>query len=128
MAKAQLQRAYSPAICTGATKERLMGEPDVKHVSTSHVERQNLTMRMSTRRFTRLTNTFSKKLMSHEHAVALYFTFYNFTRQHKTLRCRPAIAAGLSKTPWSMEDSVALIDAREVSPKRPRMYKTKPAT
>jgi IS1 family transposase len=116
---------YSPAECTGIRKERMMGEPDMKHVSTSYVERQNLTMRMSMRRFTRLTNAFSKKALSHAHAIALYFTFYNFVRMHKTLRCSPAMAAGLSTTLWSMEDIVALIDAKVEAPKRPRMYKAK---
>jgi len=116
---------YSPGICTGAIKERVMGNPDKAHVSTSYVERQNLTMRMSMRRFTRLTNAFSKKAESHEHAIALYFTFYNFVRQHKTLRCSPAMAVGLSKTLWSMEDIVALIDARAEKPKARGPYKAR---
>ncbi len=116
---------YSPAECTGTRKERMMGSPDPSHISTSYVERQNLTMRMSMRRFTRLTNAFSKKALAHAHAIALYFTFYNFIRQHKTLRCSPAMAAGISKTLWSMEDVVALIDAKAEAPKRPRMYKSK---
>ncbi len=114
---------YSPGICTGARKERVMGSPDKAHVSTSYVERQNLTMRMSMRRFTRLTNAFSKKAESHEHAIALYFTFYNFVRMHKTLKCSPAMAAGISKTLWSMEDIVALIDARAEKPKARGAYK-----
>ena len=116
---------YSPGICTGARKERVMGSPDKAHVSTSYVERQNLTMRMSMRRFTRLTNAFSKKAESHEHAIALYFTFYNFVRMHKTLKCSPAMAAGLSTTLWSMDDIVALVDARAEKAARPRIYKTK---
>jgi IS1 family transposase len=116
---------YSPAECTGTRKERMMGAPAEEHISTSYVERHNLTMRMSMRRFTRLTNAFSKKVEAHLHAHALYFTYYNFCRQHKTLRVSPAMAAGLSKTLWSMEDVVALIDAREEAPKRPRMYKAK---
>lgn len=102
---------YSPADCTGIKKTRVEGNPDKAHVSTSYVERQNLTMRMSMRRFTRLTNGFSKKAENHAHMVALYTTWYNFVRQHKTLRCSPAMAAGLSATLWSMEDVVALIDA-----------------
>ncbi len=114
---------YSPAECTGIIKERMMGNPDMKHVSTSYVERQNLTMRMSMRRFTRLTNAFSKKLESHIDMVALYTVWYNFVRQHKTLRCSPAMAAGLSKTLWSMEDVIALIDARAAKPVRPATYK-----
>jgi IS1 family transposase len=114
---------YSPAVCTGIIKERMMAEPDPKHISTSHVERQNLTMRMSMRRFPRLTNAFSKKLESHMDMVALYTVWYNFVRMHKTLRSSPAMAAGLSKTLWSMEDVLALIDARAAKPVRPASYK-----
>jgi hypothetical protein len=114
---------YSPAECTGIKKTRVEGNPDKAHVSTSYVERQNLTMRMSMRRFTHLTNAFSKKAENHAHALALYFTFYNFARMHETLKCSPAMAAGLSKTLWSMEDIVALIDARAEAPKRPMAYK-----
>jgi IS1 family transposase len=114
---------YSPAICTGTMKERMMGAPDPVHISTSYVERQNLSMRMSMRRFTRLTNAFSKKLESHEHAIALYFTFYNFVRMHKTLKCSPAMAAGLTGKLWEMTDIVALIDARAEAPKARGPYK-----
>jgi hypothetical protein len=114
---------YSPAECTGIKKTRVEGNPDKAHVSTSYVERQNLTMRMSMRRFTRLTNAFSKKIDNHMHMVALYTTWYNFVRMHKTLKCSPAMAAGVSKTLWSMEDVVALIDARSVKPNRPAVYK-----
>lgn len=114
---------YSPADCTGIIKHRIEGKPDRAHVSTSYVERQNLTMRMQMRRFTRLTNGFSKKAVNHGHMVALYTTWYNFIRQHKTLRCSPAMAAGLSQTLWGMEDVIALIDARAEAPKRPSVYK-----
>ena len=106
---------YSPGKCVGARKERFEGEPDPKHVSTSYVERQNLTMRMSMRRFTRLTNAFSKRIDNHCHALALYFVWYNFVRIHKTLRMSPAMAAGVSKRLWEMSDIVAMIDA--VAPK-----------
>jgi IS1 family transposase len=101
---------YSPAECIGARKQRVEGNPDIAHVSTSYVERQNLTMRMSMRRFTRLTNAFSKKLDNHIHALALYFMFYNFTRIHKTLRMSPAMAAGITDRLWSLEDVIAKID------------------
>lgn len=114
---------YSPAECTGIKKERMMGAPDPKHISTSYVERQNLTLRMSARRFTRLTNASSKKVENHVHMVALYTVWYNFVRMHKTLRCSPAMAAGLSKTLWSMDDVIALIDARAPKPVRPTVYK-----
>ena len=105
------ERKYSPSVCTGARKERIEGNPAREHVSTSYVERQNLTMRMSMRRFTRLTNAFSKKLENHSHALALYFVYYNFVRVHKTLRVTPAMAAGISDRLWSMEDIAAMIEA-----------------
>jgi IS1 family transposase len=101
---------YSPAECIGARKERVEGNPDIKHVSTSHVERQNLTMRMSMRRFTRLTNAFSKKLDNHIYALALYFTFYNFIRIHKSLKVTPAMAAGITTRLWGFEDILNRID------------------
>jgi IS1 transposase len=114
---------YSPAGCTGIRKTRVEGRPDSAHVSTSYVERQNLTMRMHMRRFTRLTNGFSKKVEAHADMVALYTVWYNFVRIHKTLRTSPAMAAGISKTLWSMEDVVALIDARVEPPKKRGPYK-----
>ena len=88
------------------------GDPDPKHVSTSYVERQNPTMRMSMRRFTRLTNGFSKKLENHGHALALYFLHYNFCRIHKTLRVTPAMEAGIADHPWSLEELIALLDVK----------------
>jgi IS1 family transposase len=116
-------KKYSPGVCTGAIKTPMLGTPDKAHVSTSYVERSNLTMRMSMRRFTRLTNAFSKKIDNHIHALSLYFVFYNFVRIHKTLKTSPAMAAGISKTLWSMEDIVLLIDARAKAPSRPKTYK-----
>jgi hypothetical protein len=107
------ERKYSPSECVGARKDTITGKPDPKHVSTSYVERANLTMRMSMRRFTRLTNAFSKKLTNHAHMVALYALWYNFVRMHKTLRMSPAMAAGIEPRLWSMEDVVAVIDRRE---------------
>src|SRR5712671_69590 len=106
------ERKYSPSECVGARKDTITGNPDPRHVSTSYTERANLTMRVSMRRFTRLTNAFSKKLQNHEYMVALYALWYNFVRIHKTLRISPAMAAGIEKRLWSMEDVVALIDAR----------------
>ncbi len=114
---------YSPAECTGIKKIRREGNPDIAHVSTSFVERQNLTMRMSMRRFTRLTNAFSKKLDNHIHALALYFAFYNFCRIHKTLRVSPAMAAGITDRLWSLEDIVAKIDEMAPAPKARGPYK-----
>jgi IS1 family transposase len=96
---------YSPAECIGAHKERIEGNPDPKHVSTSYAERQNLTMRMQMRRFTRLTNAFSKKFENHMHMVALYTVWYNFVKQHKSLkRLSPAMAAGVTDKLWEMKD------------------------
>lgn len=109
---------YSPAVCLGAKKERVEGKPDPAHVSTSYVERQNLTMRMSMRRFTRLTNAFSKKLENHCHALALYFVHYNFMRIHKTLRVTPAMAAGITDRVWSWEDIIAIVDEIEAQRKK----------
>ncbi len=103
-------RRYSPAACTGAIKKQVIGSPDPKHISTSHVERQNLTMRMHMRRFTRLTNAFSKKVENHCHAIALHFTYYNFCRIHKTLRVTPAMEAGLTNDIMEIEDLVKLTD------------------
>jgi len=97
-------RRYSPAECIGAKAQAITGRPEAKHISTSFVERQNLTMRMSMRRFTRLTNGFSKKAENHAHAVALHFMFYNFGRIHKTLRVTPAMAANVSDHVWSLEE------------------------
>lgn len=104
------ERKYSPGVCLGAEKMPRRGNPDPKHISTSHVERQNLTMRMSMRRFTRLTNAFSKKIDNHCAALALYFFHYNFCRQHKTLRITPAMAAGITDEMLDMTNLVALID------------------
>ncbi len=106
---------YSPATCIGCDMKTISGVPDPKHVSTSFVERQNLTMRMSMRRFTRLTNGFSKKIENHGHAVALHFMHYNFVRVHKTLRVTPAMEAGIASHVWSMEELVALLDVKELS-------------
>jgi len=104
------QRRYSPPECTGAEKRRINGNPDIKHVSTSFVERQNLTMRMGMRRFTRLTNAFSKKIDNLEYAVALHFMYYNFGRIHKTLRVTPAMEAGISDHVWSLEEIAKLCE------------------
>ena len=103
------QVRYSPAICMGARKAVINGKPEHKHISTSYVERQNLTMRMSMRRFTRLTNGFSKKVENHEHALALYFMYYNFCRIHQTLRVTPAMEAGVSDHVWSLEEVIELL-------------------
>jgi IS1 family transposase len=100
---------YSPAQCMGARKAIISGNPDLRHVSTSHTERHNLSMRMSMRRFTRLTNGFSKKLENHEHALALYFMYYNFARIHQTLRVTPAMEAGLANHVWTLDEIVMLL-------------------
>ena len=105
----KLERRHGTGECIGATKEPRIGSPEEKHVSTSYVERQNLTMRMGTRRFTRLTNAFSKKVENHAHAIALHFMYYNFGRVHKTLRVTPAMEAGVSDHVWSLEEIAALV-------------------
>ena len=108
-------RRYSPARCIGCDMKVVSGNPDPKHVSTSFVERQNLTMRMQMRRFTRLTNGFSKKVDNHRHMVALHYMHYNFCRVHQTLRVTPAMQAGLSDHIWSVEELVALMPKPIVS-------------
>ena len=110
------ERKYSPSECTGTRRYAREGRPDPKHISTSHVERQNLTMRMHMRRFTRLTNGFSKKFENHMWMVALYAVYYNFLKIHKTLRVTPAMEAGLTDRVWTFEDIVGLIDANAPKP------------
>ncbi len=107
------QKRYSPAECVGTKKTRMIGNPDLCCVSTSFAERQNLTMRMSIRRFTRLTNAFSKKIENHAHSVALHYMYYNFCRIHKTLRVTPAMAAGVTDRLWSISDLVNLVEESE---------------
>lgn len=108
--KPQEEIRYSPAQCVGAEKRIISGNPEKHHVSTSFVERQNLTMRMSMRRFTRLTNGFSKKIENHIHALSLHYMYYNFCRIHQTLRSTPAMRAGVTKHLWEIEDIVNLLD------------------
>ena len=115
----EVDRGYSPPVCVGAEKHWIMGKPNRAHVSTSFVERQNLTMRMQMRRFTRLTNAFSKKAANHAHAVALHFVHYNFCRPHQTLTRAakgvyrtPAMVAGLTNRVWTVADIVALLDTK----------------
>ena len=108
--KSQDEVRYSPAECIGCETKIISGDPLPPMISTSYVERQNLTMRMSMRRFTRLTNGFSKKIENHMHAVALHYMHYNFVRIHQSLRCTPAMAAGVSKTLWSIKNIVELTD------------------
>ena len=103
---------YSPAECTGAEKKRIQGNPDREHVSTSYVERQNLTMRMQMRRFTRLTNGFSKKVENLSHAVALHFMHYNFCRIHQSLRVTPAMEAGVTNHVWEVEEIINLLNSK----------------
>lgn len=118
----ETDRGYSPPVCTGAVKTWIMGKPVESKVSTSYVERQNLTVRMQMRRFTRLTNAFSKKAENHAHAVALHFAHYNFCRPHQTLtraakgiHRTPAMAAGLTDRVWAVADLVALIDQKDAA-------------
>ena len=104
---------YSPAECIGAHKTPIEGNPDPKHISTSYAERSNLSVRMHTRRFTRLTNAFSKKIENHAHSVALFAMYYNFVRIHKTLRTTPAMAANVTKRLWEIGDIVDVLEAWE---------------
>lgn len=113
------ERRYSPGECCGTIKGTVQGCPNPRHVSTSYVERQNLTMRMSMRRFTRLTNGFSKKIENHAHAIALHFMFYNFGRIHKTLRVTPAMQARIADHVWSLEEIAALVPEPKATPRGP---------
>jgi IS1 family transposase len=121
------EKRYSPAECIGISKHRVEGSPDPKHVSTSFAERQNLTLRMSDRRFTRLTNAFSKKLKNHDLSVALHYMNYNFCRIHKTLRITPAMAAGVTDHVWSVANIVSIIEAAESAPAKRGPYKKRAA-
>ncbi len=114
---------YSPAECIGTQKHRIEGKPDLQHVSTSYIERSNLTMRMHNRRFTRLTNAFSKKFESHVHMVAIWTVWYNWVRIHKSLRITPAMASGLTDRLWDFEEIVAGMDAIAPKAGRPKTYK-----
>lgn len=107
-----MEARYSPPACIGARKKRVVGNPQRGLVSTSHIERQNLTIRMGARRFTRLTNAFSKKLENHKYQVALHFMHYNFCRIHQSLRVTPAMEAGIADHVWSLEEIVGLIDSK----------------
>jgi len=106
---------YSPGECTGVDLRRVEGRPDLAHVSTSYAERANLTLRMGSRRFTRLTNAFSKKVENHTHSVAIHTMHYNFVKLHQTLRCTPAMAAGVSTTLWELADMVKVLEAWEAT-------------
>lgn len=116
---------YSPAECIGGRKERIAGDPDINHVSTSYAERNNLTMRMHMRWFARLTNSFSKKVENHAYAVALHMMYYNFVRMHSKLRMSPAMAAGISDRLWEVSDIVGLVEAAETEPAKRGPYKKK---
>lgn len=122
---AKQERRYSPGECCGIRKDVIEGEPDKKKISTSYVERSNLSLRMHNRRFTRLTNAFSKKFENHVHMVSFYTVFYNFVRIHKTLKVTPAMAAGVTDELLEMEDIVKLVDAAAPKPGRPKAYKKK---
>jgi IS1 family transposase len=112
-ASPEAARRYSPSDCIGTRKREVAGNPDPQYISTSYVERQNLTMRMAIRRFTRLTNAFSKKVENHAHSVTIHFMHYNFVRIHQSLRVTPAMAAGVTKTLWSLVDMVEVIEEWE---------------
>jgi IS1 family transposase len=115
----QAETRYSPAKCIGAERHPKIGKPDPKHISTSYAERSNLTMRMHMRRFTRLTNAFSKKVENHAAAIALHMMYYNFVRIHQTLKVTPAMAAGVTDKLWEMDDLVTLVEQWELANQRP---------
>ena len=106
---------YSPGECIGIQQRRVEGRPDPKHVSTSYAERANLTLRMGSRRFTRLTNAFSKKVENHAHSVAIHTMHYNFVRIHQTLRVTPAMAAGVTTKLWELADMVTVLEEWEAA-------------
>jgi IS1 family transposase len=120
---AEGQKRYSPAECVGCKREVVTGSPDPEHISTSYAERANLTMRMHMRRFTRLTNAFSKDAENHAHSIAIHFMFYNFVRIHQTLRVTPAMAAGVTDKLWELADVVAMIDAAAPKPGKRGPYR-----
>lgn len=120
----QEETRYSPAVCTSCEQKPVMGNPDPKHISTSYVERQNLSMRMGMRRYTRLTNAFSKKIENHAYAVALYYMHYNFVRRHQTLRVSPAMEAGVTNRLWTIEDIVNLVPQPKAGPRGPYKKRT----
>jgi IS1 family transposase len=122
-APSEFETRYSPATCIGCEMKTVSGDPDPKHVSTSYVERHNLSMRMGMRRFTRLTNGFSKKIQNHAAMVAIYAVHYNFARIHKTLRITPAMAAGLSDHVWTLEEIVTMADNYLPKPAKRGPYK-----
>jgi IS1 family transposase len=122
----EADRRYSPAVCIAAIPQAVSGDPNAEHISTSHVERNMLTMRMSMRRFTRLTNAFSKKVENLAAAVSLHFFYYNFCRIHKTLGTTPAVAAGVTDHVWSVDELIGLLEEAERAPvKRGRYSKTR---
>ena len=112
-AEPEAARRYSPTECIGAERRRITGNPDPDHISTSYSERSNLSIRMGLRRFTRLTNAFSKKVKNHVHSLAIYFMHYNFVRIHQTIRCTPAMAAGVTDHLWELADMVRVLEAWE---------------
>jgi len=116
-------RRYSPGVCLEAVPMAMIGSPDPAHISTSHVERLNLTTRMSVRRYTRLTNAFSKKVQNHAAAVSLHFAYYNYCRKHQTLGTSPAVAAGLTDHVWTLGELIALLEAAEATPIKRGSYK-----
>jgi hypothetical protein len=122
------QVGYSPPECIGAIPRPIRGDPDPDHVSTSYVERQNLTMRMSMRRFTRLTNAFSKRVENLAAAVSLHFAYYNLCRVHKTLGTTPAVAAGVADHVWTLDELIGLLEAAEAVPIKRGSYKKRQQT